>query len=54
MACGHNVGIGGRPKVAQAQAAGIVLGPTGAIAIDRQQRTNISGWQAQLPRRIRW
>lgn len=35
------VGIGGRPNVALAQAAGIALGPTWAIAVDRQQRTNI-------------
>jgi len=35
------VGIGGRPNVALAQAAGIALGPTRAIAVDRQQRTNI-------------
>lgn len=35
------VGIGGRPNVALAQAAGVALGPTGAIAVDRQQRTNV-------------
>lgn len=35
------VGVGGRPNVALAQAAGVALGPTGAIAVDRQQRTNV-------------
>lgn len=34
-------GIGSRPNVALAQAAGIALGPTGAIAVDAQQRTNL-------------
>ena len=35
------VGVGGRPNVALAQAAGITIGQTGAIAVDRQQRTNL-------------
>ena len=34
-------GIGSRPNVALAQAAGITIGPTGAIAVDAQQRTNL-------------
>jgi CoA-dependent NAD(P)H sulfur oxidoreductase len=34
-------GAGGRPNVALAQAAGITIGQTGAIAVDEQQRTNI-------------
>jgi NADPH-dependent 2,4-dienoyl-CoA reductase/sulfur reductase-like enzyme len=33
--------VGVRPNVALAQAAGIALGPTGAIAVDNRQRTNI-------------
>lgn len=34
------VGIGTRPNVGMAAEAGIVLGQTGAIAVDRQQRTS--------------
>lgn len=34
-------GAGGRPNVALAQAAGIRLGQTGAIAVDECQRTNL-------------
>jgi len=34
---------GVRPNTALAQAAGIVLGPTGAIMVDDHQRTNIEG-----------
>jgi len=36
-------GTGGRPNVALAQAAGIRLGQSGAIAVDEQQRTNLPG-----------
>ncbi len=32
---------GVRPTVALAEAAGIALGPTGAVAVDEQQRTNL-------------
>lgn len=40
-------GAGGRPDVTLAQAAGIQLGPSGAIAVDEQQRTNVPGiWAA--------
>ncbi|MEK7705366.1 MAG: FAD-dependent oxidoreductase [Myxococcota bacterium] len=34
------VSVGVRPNVALAQAAGLVLGPTGAIAVDAELRTN--------------
>lgn len=34
-------GIGSRPNVALARAAGIAIGCTGAIAVDEQQRTNL-------------
>jgi CoA-dependent NAD(P)H sulfur oxidoreductase len=37
------VAIGIRPNVALARAAGIKLGPTGAIAIDNRMRTNATG-----------
>ncbi len=41
------LGMGGRPNAALAQAAGIALGATGAVAVDPQQRTNIPGiWAA--------
>jgi NADPH-dependent 2,4-dienoyl-CoA reductase/sulfur reductase-like enzyme len=35
--------MGVRPNVALAQAAGIALGPTGAVAVDDHQRTNVEG-----------
>ncbi len=39
--------IGVRPNVALAQAAGIALGPTGAIAVDGSMRTAVAGvWAA--------
>ena len=37
------VGLGTRPDVELAEAAGIPLGPTGAIAVDDRQRTGIDG-----------
>jgi len=41
------LGLGGKPNTALASVAGINLGKTGAIAVDPQQRTNISGiWAA--------
>ncbi|MBK6709049.1 MAG: FAD-dependent oxidoreductase [Chloroflexi bacterium] len=40
-------GVGGRPNVTLAQAAGIHLGQTGAIAVDEYQRTNLPNvWAA--------
>lgn len=35
--------VGVRPNTALAEAAGIALGPTGAVAVDDHQRTNIEG-----------
>jgi NADPH-dependent 2,4-dienoyl-CoA reductase/sulfur reductase-like enzyme len=35
--------VGVRPNTALAQAAGIVLGPTGAVAVDDHQRTSVEG-----------
>ena len=35
------VALGVRPNVALAEQAGIALGPTGAIAVDQQQRTSV-------------
>ena len=35
--------MGARPNTALAQAAGIALGPTGAVAVDDHQRTNVEG-----------
>jgi NADPH-dependent 2,4-dienoyl-CoA reductase/sulfur reductase-like enzyme len=41
------LGLGVRPNVALAEAAGIALGPTGAIAVDRRMRTRTDGvWAA--------
>lgn len=41
------LGLGSRPEVDLAAAAGIPLGPTGAIAVDATQRTSIDGvWAA--------
>ena len=41
------VSVGVQPGVALARGAGIVLGSTGAVAVDDRQRTNISGiWAA--------
>jgi CoA-dependent NAD(P)H sulfur oxidoreductase len=37
------VSIGVRPNVELARAAGITIGPSGAIAIDNHMRTNVSG-----------
>lgn len=37
------IGIGIRPNVSLAQEAGIALGPTGAIAVDEHQETNVAG-----------
>lgn len=37
------LGLGSQPEVAIAAAAGVALGPTGAIAVDDRQRTNIDG-----------
>lgn len=37
------IGIGIRPNVRLAEAAGIALGPTGAIAVDERQETNVPG-----------
>lgn len=36
------IGVGIRPNVRLAQEAGIALGPTGAVAVDERQQTNIS------------
>lgn len=36
------IGIGIRPHVKLAQEAGIAIGPTGAVAVDERQETNIS------------
>lgn len=39
--------VGARPNVPLAQAAGIALGPTGAVAVDKHQRTNLENvWAA--------
>lgn len=35
--------VGVRPNTALAQTAGIALGPTGAVAVDDHQRTNVEG-----------
>ncbi len=41
------LGLGVRPNVALAKEAGIALGPTGAIAVDRRMRTSTGGvWAA--------
>lgn len=41
------LGVGARPEVVLAKAAGIPLGPTGAIAVDERQQTAIEGiWAA--------
>ena len=41
------LGLGSRPEVELAEAAGIPLGPTGAIAVDEMQRTRVEGvWAA--------
>lgn len=41
------VSVGVKPSVGLARAAGIALGPTGAVAVDDHQRTNITGiWAA--------
>jgi NADPH-dependent 2,4-dienoyl-CoA reductase/sulfur reductase-like enzyme len=41
------VSVGVKPNVGLARAAGIALGPTGAVAVDDHQRTNITGiWAA--------
>lgn len=41
------LGLGSRPEVELAHAAGIPLGPTGAIAVDDRQRTAVEGvWAA--------
>ena len=37
------LGLGSRPEVDIAKAAGVPLGPTGAIAVDERQRTHIEG-----------
>jgi NADPH-dependent 2,4-dienoyl-CoA reductase/sulfur reductase-like enzyme len=37
------IGIGIRPNVKLAQDAGVALGPTGAIAVDERQETNVMG-----------
>lgn len=37
------IGVGIRPHVDLARAAGIALGPTGAIAVDERQETNVIG-----------
>ncbi len=37
------IGIGIRPNVRLAEEAGIALGPTGAIAVDERQETNVVG-----------
>ena len=41
------LGLGVAPNVALADAAGVTLGPSGAIAVDRRQHTNVDGvWAA--------
>ena len=41
------LGLGVRPNVALAEAAGVALGPSGAIAVDRRMRTSHAGvWAA--------
>ncbi|HKX75446.1 MAG TPA: FAD-dependent oxidoreductase [Acidimicrobiia bacterium] len=41
------IGLGAGPEVALARAAGIDLGPTGAVAVDDRQATNVEGvWSA--------
>lgn len=41
------LGVGARPEVTLAKAAGIALGPTGAIAVDDRQQTSVPGvWSA--------
>ncbi len=41
------LGLGSRPEVEVAEAAGVPLGPTGAISVDDRQRTSIDGvWAA--------
>jgi NADPH-dependent 2,4-dienoyl-CoA reductase/sulfur reductase-like enzyme len=41
------LGLGVRPNVDLAEAAGIPIGPSGAVAVDRQMRTTIEGvWSA--------
>lgn len=41
------LGLGTKPEVALASAAGLPLGPTGAVAVDERQRTAIPGvWSA--------
>jgi NADPH-dependent 2,4-dienoyl-CoA reductase/sulfur reductase-like enzyme len=41
------LGMGGRPNTGLAQGAGIAIGPTGAVAVDSEQRTNVPGiWAA--------
>lgn len=37
------VAVGVRPNVALARQAGVKLGPTGAVAVDERQRTNLEG-----------
>jgi NADPH-dependent 2,4-dienoyl-CoA reductase/sulfur reductase-like enzyme len=41
------IAVGVKPNVSLARAAGVKLGPTGAIAVDEQLRTNLKGvWAA--------
>ena len=41
------LGLGSRPNVALAESAGIPIGPSGAIAVDRRMQTEIEGiWSA--------
>jgi NADPH-dependent 2,4-dienoyl-CoA reductase/sulfur reductase-like enzyme len=41
------LGMGGRPNTHLARMAGVILGPSGAVAVDGRQQTNISGiWAA--------
>jgi len=41
------LGLGSRPRAELADAAGIPLGPTGAVAVDEHQRTGVDGvWAA--------
>ena len=41
------MGLGIRPNVALAQAAGLALGPSGGVAVDRRMRTSVEGvWAA--------
>lgn len=41
------LGLGARPNVALAEGAGVPIGPSGAIAVDRRQRTGVeSVWSA--------